>query len=279
MNKRQSKKMKNVYNQSSVQYHSSNFKEATRLLIRSAQGGYRPAMLTLGRAYYFGNGVPSNVDKAVFWLQRAADKGSRSAHFRLGLIYYAMLAPNKVLPSVDKSNENFLKPQRKQLSAQQLRTLAYDHFCIAHKPLWMGIMNYEAGKEERAYDNFMFAYEKNADPLSALYLWRMTKDSKWYERGESLLGDNAKNWNDWAYTLCEWGEYAKALPYIEKALNMENENEIHPAHWDTYAECLCGLGRMQEAEQMFRKSLEAYRKRNYSLMSYVTLTKIQQIFQ
>ncbi len=278
MKRRQTKKMKNVYNQAHVQFQSSNFNAAIKLLTRLAQGGYRPAMITLGRLYYYGMGVSLNVDKAIFWLQRAADKGSRSAHHSLGKIYFTMISPDKVLSGVHLCDEDFYKSQRKQLSPQQLRIFAYDHFCMAHDPLWMGIMNYEAGNEERAKDNFMFAFEKEADPISALYLWRMTNYSMWYDLGENLLGDSAKNWNNWAYTLCEWGEYAKALPYIEKALNMENENEIHPAHWDTYAECLYGLGRKREAEQMFQKCLESYCDRNESLMSRITLIKMKQKF-
>lgn len=278
MKRRQIKKMKNVYNQAHAQFQSSHFNEAIKLLTRSAQGGYHPSMLTLGRLYYWGKGVPTDVDKAIFWLQRAADKGSHSAHYSLGKIYYAMIAPYNVLSGMHPCDEDFYMSQRKQLSTQQLRTLAFDHFCMAHAPLWMGIMNYEAGNEERAKDNFMFAFKTKTDPLSALYLWRMTKDSMWYERGEDLLGDSAKNWNNWAYTLCEWGEYARALPYIEKALKMENENKIHSAHWDTYAECLYGLGKKQEAEQMFQKCLESYRNEGESLMSRVTLIKMKQKF-
>lgn len=278
MKRRQIKKMKNVYNQAHAQFKSSHFNEAIKLLTRSAQGGYLPSMLTLGRFYYWGKGVPTDVDKAIFWLQRAADTGSRAAHYILGKIYFTMIAPDKVLSGVHLCDEDFYKSQRKQFPPQQLRILAYDHFCMAHDPIWMGIMNYEAGNEERAKDNFSFAFEKKADPLSALYLWRITSDSTWYEIGRHLLGESATKWNDWAYTLCEWGEYAKALPYIEKALSMEKENEISPEFLDTYAECLYGLDRKQEAKQFFQECLESYNNRNNSLMSRVTLIKMKQKF-
>ena len=76
---------------------------------------YLPSMLTLGRFYYWGKGVPTDVDKAIFWLQRAADTGSRAAHYILGKIYFTMIAPDKVLSGVHLCDEDFYKSQRKQL--------------------------------------------------------------------------------------------------------------------------------------------------------------------
>ena len=282
-----SKKTKQVYNQAIARLKSSNFSEAVRLLTLAAHDGYPQAMFTLGNMYYWGTGIACDVDKAIFWLQRAADKGFRSAHLSLGYIYYAMVAPHKVLSGVRTCQDDYLKPQRKQLSAQQIQMLAFDNFCMAHDSLWMGIMNYEddgwpssnkAMRKEHAYNNFKLAFKKKSDPLSALYLWKLTKDSMWYKRGEKLLADNAHNWNNWAYTLCEWGEYAKALPYIEKALNMMKENEVQPSFLDTYAECLYGLGRKQEAERMYQKCMEAYGNNDESRMIRITWMKMKQKF-
>ena len=46
-----------------------------------------------------------------------------------------------------------------------------------------------------------------------------------------------------------WGEYKKALLYIEACLAMEDNVMKNPNYLDTYAECLYGLGRMDEAKK------------------------------
>ena len=42
----------------------------------------------MGDCYYCGMGVEKNLDKAVAYLTRAADKDVAGAQYRLGILYY-----------------------------------------------------------------------------------------------------------------------------------------------------------------------------------------------
>ena len=53
-------------------------------LTAKAESGDVASMLALGRAYFTGEGVAVDLDKAHSWLQRAADKGSFEAQMVLG---------------------------------------------------------------------------------------------------------------------------------------------------------------------------------------------------
>lgn len=59
---------------------------------------------------------------------------------------------------------------------------------------------------------------------------------------------------------------------------MEQDNERPPAYYDTYAECLYGLGRKDEAQQMYGKCLEAYRKRDERRGIRETWEKMKKLF-
>lgn len=57
-------------------------------LQRSAEGGYVPAMLSLGRAYFFGDGVDVNIVQGIFWMMKAANLGNVEACTLLGMTFY-----------------------------------------------------------------------------------------------------------------------------------------------------------------------------------------------
>jgi uncharacterized protein len=52
-----------------------------------ASNGDLGAMVELGKAYWDGNGVTTDVDKGQVWLERAAEKGSQEAQMFLGAAY------------------------------------------------------------------------------------------------------------------------------------------------------------------------------------------------
>jgi hypothetical protein len=57
------------------------------VLQESAKKGNTMAILGLGNAYYYGNGVPANAEEAKKWYAQAAEKGSYAAAYSLSLIY------------------------------------------------------------------------------------------------------------------------------------------------------------------------------------------------
>lgn len=64
-------------------FQKSSYEEAyTRLLPLAEQGELR-AQVILARLFYAGNGVPKDQDKYIYWLQRAAENGDKSAKSQL----------------------------------------------------------------------------------------------------------------------------------------------------------------------------------------------------
>lgn len=56
-------------------------------LTQRAEAGDAPAQFELGRAYYRGNGVAKDAEKAALWIRRAAEAGYRDAIEGLGFLY------------------------------------------------------------------------------------------------------------------------------------------------------------------------------------------------
>jgi TPR repeat protein len=64
-------------------FQKSLYEEAyTRLLPLAEQGELR-AQIIIARLYYAGNGVEKDQDKYIYWLQKAADSGDKSAKSQL----------------------------------------------------------------------------------------------------------------------------------------------------------------------------------------------------
>lgn len=64
-----------------------NMVEAVRWCQKSAEQGYAPAQLSLGMAYYNGNGIAKNLTEAVKWLEKAAQQNLPPAQQLLGMAY------------------------------------------------------------------------------------------------------------------------------------------------------------------------------------------------
>ena len=275
MNRRQAKKLEDVYNEALNLLKLNKNYEALLLLTKSAQSGYRPAMLTLGSMYYWGKGMEPNTDKAIYWLKRAADKGSHAACLCLAHAYYEL---------GDSEKYNLLAwTYYFKAASMDERDLFYLGRMIYEKR-----MDFETVKqqvEQRigvGYEDFLFLDSLDAGQAeSALYIWKMYREAdadlaeEYYSDGEKLL-NTPMDYNNWAWHLCEWGEYEKALPYIEKCLSMEEQGKEHPNHLDTYAECLYGLGRKQDALRTFGMVMVAYQERDERRSLRETWEKMKQ---
>ncbi|MDL2400198.1 tetratricopeptide repeat protein [Rhizobium mayense] len=67
-----------------------------------AERGDATAQYGLGRLYFFGLGVQSDFEKAVFWFRKAADQNNPYAERRLGLAY--SLGHDNVAPDLEQAN-------------------------------------------------------------------------------------------------------------------------------------------------------------------------------
>lgn len=109
---------------------------------------------------------------------------------------------------------------------------------------------------------------------------RGVPSEEYYEEGMRLLRGNgkAKEYNNWAFSLCQWGEYEKALPFIEECLRMDSDDVKNPIFLDTYGECLYGLGRKSKAKKVFDECLYIYCRRDERRMIRETQDKIMRLF-
>ena len=98
-----------------------------------------------------------------------------------------------------------------------------------------------------------------------------------YRVGEQHL-ETPSEYNDWAYGLCKFGEYDKALPDIKKCMDIADEGNLSPSFLNTYAEILYGLGRLDEAKEAFNRCLEMYTKKDERRSIYEIKEKIRKKF-
>jgi hypothetical protein len=74
-----------------------DYKKAVYWLRKAAEQGSREAEFGLGVAYALGQGVPQDFNRADFWLMKAVHKGSSEAAYSLGSIYFRGLGVSKNL--------------------------------------------------------------------------------------------------------------------------------------------------------------------------------------
>lgn len=70
-------------------------KEAFDYYLKSAEMGYPPSMVLLGKAYYKGEGVNADQKKAAIWIEKAANLGDELGQHLTGLLYYDGIGVNK----------------------------------------------------------------------------------------------------------------------------------------------------------------------------------------
>lgn len=279
MNKRTEKKLYHVHHQAKELMCCLELDNARHLFTFSAQRGYRPSMVKLGMIYYMGRGVEPDILKALHWFRLAADKGSRAAclNYAHACCTYAIINKEK---------------------ASLLNELAWDYYSQAAKKdgrcyFYLGLMCYEGrfgiDKERQHHikSSMLFFSEalSHGNPEAALFLWRISAmrgetNEEYYQEGEGLLKQQGtvRDYNNWAYSLCQWGKYKKALPFIEECLRMDPDDVKNPNYLDTYAECLYGLGRRSKAKKVFKECLYIYCRRDERRMIGETQDKITRLF-
>lgn len=221
-------------------------------LYKQVQEGSTRAMIRIARIYYWGLGVDPDTQKAIEWLRSAVENGRKDANLLLGHVYYDM--------------ERTPETDRKAWEAYQAACDVYSGFSF-----YLGRMLYDnrvSGYEddtERLVDAGKFIEEAFCNDFnlieSRLYLWKILTElgdpdiaQDYYDDAVDDLCDY-KDYNNLAYDLWKFGECEKALPYIEKAMEMVGEDKLRPYMIDTYAEVLYGLGRLDEAKQAFDKCM------------------------
>lgn len=257
MNKKKEKQLKDLYEQAMAAKDLHHMDEAIALLTKAADGGYQQAMLTLGSIYHWGNGVEPDEDKAIYWLKKDADLGSEAACRNLAHVYYEDKEDN------EENNRSAWKYYEKAAEIDKRDAFYLGRMIFEDR--W-GDYDDEQQKMSEAAKYFIVSLV-NGYALSGLYLWKIAiklgqtdKAEEYYRSGEKRFRRPA-DYNNWACTLCEWGESEKALPYIEKCLSLMGE-DAKPTQLNNYAECLYDLEREEEALQMFKKCIELCKQKD-----------------
>ncbi len=55
--------------------------------MKAAKAGLIDAQRDLGYSYFYGEGIKKDVNKAIYWYKKAADKNDAKAMYNLGLCY------------------------------------------------------------------------------------------------------------------------------------------------------------------------------------------------
>lgn len=227
-----------MYNQAMEALTLHHFDEAITLLDEAARKGSIGAILRIAGVYYFGVGTEPNTDKAIEYLLLAGDDAR--ALVNLGTIYYEMEA----------TEENALKAWKyyDRASSKESRYAFY-----------LGRMCFEKRVQEaddlplieEAKNYFDEAFEGGGEPISGLYLWKIYQMHGAQDKGKEYLSEvgrrlelmnSPREYNNAAATLCSFGEYEMALPYIETCLSMVDNKDEHPTYIDTQTKILQGLG-------------------------------------
>jgi TPR repeat protein len=77
----------NTYKNGVTAYQKKDFKTSFKQILYSAQMGYAEAQYTIGNFFANGIGTKKDLEKTIFWLERAAAKGHAKAAFGLGQAY------------------------------------------------------------------------------------------------------------------------------------------------------------------------------------------------
>ncbi|HQQ62300.1 MAG TPA: hypothetical protein PLF22_01865 [Pseudomonadales bacterium] len=64
-------------------FSRNDFATALELLLPCAEAGSVRAQMLMSRLYYAGNGVPQDMERYAYWLERAAAAGEKSARAKL----------------------------------------------------------------------------------------------------------------------------------------------------------------------------------------------------
>jgi TPR repeat protein len=67
--------------------YSQDYEKAAYWYLKSAKGDNVKGQLAIGIAYRRGQGVPADMDAALFWMKKSAGNGHSLAMYNLGMFY------------------------------------------------------------------------------------------------------------------------------------------------------------------------------------------------
>lgn len=83
-------------------YQAGRYEQAIGLLTPLANQSNSQAQYRLGMMHYYGQGVPEDEKRAIFWLRKAATQGHTHAMFDLGNAYLLGQEAAKLVPDPDR---------------------------------------------------------------------------------------------------------------------------------------------------------------------------------
>lgn len=243
-----------------------DYKKAFKWYTKAAEQGDASAQGNLGNMYHNGLGVERDYQKAIEWYTKSAEQGDPYSQDRLGDMYYE---GQGVDTDYKKAFEWYTKAAKKGYVYSQLS---------------LGDLYYNGLGTESDYSKAFRWFMKSAEQGDLYSQFRVgtmyflgqgvVKD---YERAIEWLSKAAEHgykraFNElaWAYHLV--GDYNKALPWAEKAVDAFPDN---PNVIDTMATVYGGLGQREDALMQFDKCLHIFREMNNEEGIGETLEKIR----
>ena len=65
----------------------TNLKEAVHFWLKAAANGHQDAQFSLGNAYFYGAGIPKDIEKAKHWWAMSSERGSGNAEHMLTIAH------------------------------------------------------------------------------------------------------------------------------------------------------------------------------------------------
>ena len=244
---------------------SRDYGKAFEWYTKAAEQGDSTGQKALGHLYYKGLGVGRDYDKAFEWSMKAAEQGEAFSQRRIGEMYFRGLGVDQ---DYDKAFVWTMKAaEQGDASAQR----------------WIGEMylrGHSVGQDDgKALEWFLKAAEQG-DSLAQRMIGSLYSEGRgveqdygkaleWFLKAAESGRPSALNSVAWTYHLT--GEYEKALPWAEKAVEARPDD---PNVVDTLATVYEGLGRDEEALEQFEKCLRMYEEKGNEEGKQHTVVKI-----
>ena len=195
---------------------------ATASLIQKAEQGDSESQYTLGRMYYYGEGVDKNFTKAAKWYKRAAEQGYAQAQFDIGLMY---AIGRGVLSDRDKS-EYWFAQAAEQGHNEAKKSLNRSK---ARKHLYRGRKYYDRGEYEKAIEAYKEGIKIDhlggdlhfALATSLQETGELNKAITAYQKAITLDPEEPDHYHDMGVALTKKKDYSGALEAFEKAIDLK----------------------------------------------------------
>ena len=279
-----------------------NYEKAVEWYTKAAEQGDVTGQANLGNAYHHGRGVERNYEKAIEWYTKAAERGNAYSQNRLGGLYFEGKVVEK---DYGKAIEWYTKAAEQGYAAGQsnLANMYHHGFGVkrsykkaiewytkaaeqgnAYSQVRLGGLYLKGEGVSQNYEKAIEWYTKAAEQGDAFSQNRLgdmyfngegvdkdyEKALEWYKNAADKNYTRVFNSLAWLYHLI--GDYDKALPWAEKAINAKPDN---PNIIDTLATVYQGLGRYDDALSKFEECLHIYEEKGDEDGKQRTIDKIQ----